>query len=67
MKIQVSCVYCGKHFRETDIDQTKSDLSTEGFIALFKQLGFVVEENGENIDTYCSRTCARGERSLQFA
>lgn len=59
MTINIRCSYCGKKPREIAIDE-KSDLEIPSLIRAFQREGFIVEENGNHIDTYCRKSCAAG-------
>lgn len=59
MKLQINCAMCGETFPETVEIQTAKEFTVEHLRKWLKIRGWLVELNGENIDIYCSKECAK--------
>lgn len=58
--LKVSCSKCGKELHpEMDFD-SEFELNVEGLRRRLddSESNWIVEVNGDNIDTYCSKVCA---------
>lgn len=58
--LTISCSKCGKELHPAmDFSSSTRELAEEIRDRLDESgSGWIVEENGDNIDTYCSRQCA---------
>lgn len=63
MNLQISCVYCGGKWTRIEIED-KTDLEIPNLIKAFQLEGFIVEQNGSHIDTYCKKSCAAGTTKI---
>ena len=64
ISFQINCSHCGKILLnedgEMDFDASElSQLSKEMIADRVRELGWVAQENGEHLDTYCSKRCAQ--------
>lgn len=55
--LTVSCSMCGKEHKQIEVER-ENDLRLSGLKEYLKSRGWIVQVNGDNIDTYCSRQCA---------
>ncbi len=60
--IKITCSMCGKSTDDMDRElmvETVDQLELNKFKARLKRIGWIVQINGWNIDTYCSKECAK--------
>jgi hypothetical protein len=57
VKFTAFCGMCGKE-TELEIDQEKVTGETT-LSDIYKKLRWIVQQNGDNFDTYCSKKCAK--------
>lgn len=55
--LSISCSHCGKLLPEDIEVDGRKELDNIGKI--IESLGWVVQYNGDYIDTYCSKRCAK--------
>lgn len=64
IKLQITCSHCGEYLRNEDGEEsldteTIDDLQSGKIIEQVEKLGWIVQVNGDYLDTYCSARCAK--------
>lgn len=65
MKLVLYCVYCGgDRSDEIDLDSATSAMTLDDMLKPAKADGWIVEQNGPNLDLYCCEECSAGETNI---
>lgn len=61
IEIQITCSACGRKRYEAPIvlENEAIDILPENLLMKIFNLGWIVEHNGNHLDTYCSKECAK--------
>lgn len=59
MRIEIECAMCGQMMPEPVFIENEKDLELKSITKKAKLQGWILEVNGDIIDAYCSKKCAK--------